>query len=130
MSSDSGGEERFHLEVAAVVCASLLAITNIPLLFKVIKELYPANDYDVDDEYDNEYDYDVDVDDEYDYLIMMLMMNMIMMLNMIFAENSTLKEFKDSLINKLIFVDCCVALLHIPLILYGFVIKTPCTFQT
>ena len=60
MSSDSGGEERFYLEVAAVVCASLLAITNIPLLFKVIKELYPANNY-----------------------VLMMNMNMMLMMNMI-----------------------------------------------
>ena len=37
-------------------------------------------------------------------------------------------QFSSSLINKMIFVDCCLALLHIPLILHGFVIKMSCTF--
>ena len=39
-------------------------------------------------------------------------------------------QFSSSLINKMIFVDCCLALLHIPLILHGFVIKMSCTFIT
>ena len=72
MSEDTGGE-RFYLQVSAVICASLLAIINIPLLCKV------GN------------------------------------------------KFSASLINKMIFVDCCLALLHIPLILHGFVVKMPCS---
>ena len=37
-------------------------------------------------------------------------------------------QFSSSLINKMIFVDRCLALLHIPLILHGFVIKMSCSF--
>ena len=75
MSEDTGGE-RFYLQISAVICASLLAFMNIPLLCKV------GN------------------------------------------------QFSASLINKMIFVDCCLALLHIPLILHGLVIKIPCTAVT
>ena len=39
------------------------------------------------------------------------------------------KEFSSTLINKLIFADCLVALLNIPLIL-SFAIKLSCTFIT
>ena len=39
-------------------------------------------------------------------------------------------QFSCSLINKMIFVDCCLALLHIPLVLHGFVIQMSCTFIT
>ena len=40
-------------------------------------------------------------------------------------------EFSSTLINKLIFVDCLVALLNIPLILHGgAAIKLSCTFIT
>ena len=73
MSEDDGGQ-RFYLGIVAGSCATLLGLTNLPLLCKVGH------------------------------------------------------EFSFSLINKMIFVDCCLALLHIPLILHPiFEIKSSCT---
>ena len=39
-------------------------------------------------------------------------------------------QFSSSLINKMIFVDCCLALLHIPLVLHGFLVQMNCTVIT